>query len=238
VSTTNREKRKQAKRKARERSKKNGTNTLRSKHYATGGTVGDWIPDAINPPPPEDGERLRLTVQDPEGLSCDSAKWPLRMLRQMDASVWVATEERGEHPPDGPGPVGAERRGALGALSRWYGAGYRRNRTGDERGAGGRAGAALRPERSTNVTEILEAMTRPDTNGTPALPKRSGPKGLLPSTWLERTLKVAYVDVSGRGVETSGTLLDLYPAGPVLSMGGAKTLICWERLVMCELVED
>jgi len=88
------------------------------------------------------------------------------------------------------------------------------------------------------VTEILEAMTRPDTNGTPALPKRSGPKGLLPSTWLERTLKVAYVDVSGRGVETSGTLLDLYPAGPVLSMGGAKTLICWERLVMCELVED
>ena len=86
--------------------------------------------------------------------------------------------------------------------------------------------------------EILEAMARPDSNGTPSLPKRSGPKGLLPSTWLERTLKVAYVDVFGAGVETSGTLLDLYPAGPVLNVAGAKTLICWERLVMCELVED
>lgn len=88
------------------------------------------------------------------------------------------------------------------------------------------------------MTEILEAMTKPDVNGTPSLPKRSGPKGLLPSTWLERTLKVAYVDVFGAGVETSGTLLDLCPAGHVLNMGGAKTLICWERLVLCELVED
>jgi hypothetical protein len=88
------------------------------------------------------------------------------------------------------------------------------------------------------VTDIVQAMTAPDTNGTPALPKRAGPKGLLPSTWLERTLKVAYVDASGAGVETSGTLLDLYPAGPILNIGGAKTLISWERLTLCELVED
>ncbi len=86
--------------------------------------------------------------------------------------------------------------------------------------------------------EILEAMTRPDVNGTPALPRRAGPKGLLPSTWLARTLKLEYVDAFGVGQATSGILLDLYPAGPVLSMGGAKTLICWERLVICELVED
>ncbi len=90
------------------------------------------------------------------------------------------------------------------------------------------------------MTEILPGglMTAPDVNGTPSLPRRTGPRGLLPSTWLERTLKVAYLDVSGRGVETSGILLDLYPVGPVLNMGGAKTLICWERLVLCELVED
>ncbi|MDP9475641.1 MAG: hypothetical protein M3R38_08125 [Actinomycetota bacterium] len=88
------------------------------------------------------------------------------------------------------------------------------------------------------MTEILEAMTKPDVNGTPALPKRAGPKGLLPSTWLARTLKLEYVDAFGVGQATSGILLDLYPAGPVLSMGGAKTLICWERLVLCELVED
>jgi hypothetical protein len=47
------------------------------------------------------------------------------------------------------------------------------------------------------MTEILEAMTRPDSNGTPSLPKRGGPKGLLPSTWLERTLRLEYVDGFG-----------------------------------------
>jgi hypothetical protein len=86
--------------------------------------------------------------------------------------------------------------------------------------------------------DVIEAMTAPTTDGQPSLPKRTGPKGLLPSTWLERTLKVAYTDCHGIGVESSGTLLDLYPAGPVLNMGGAKTLIAWDRLVLCELVED
>lgn len=88
------------------------------------------------------------------------------------------------------------------------------------------------------MTEILEAMTRPDVNGTPSLPKRAGPKALLPSTWIERTLRVSYVDCYGSGQETSGTLLDLYPAGPVLSLAGAKTLISWDRLTVVELVED
>jgi hypothetical protein len=89
------------------------------------------------------------------------------------------------------------------------------------------------------VTEmIVEAMTRPDSNGTPTLPKPTRPKSLLPSTWLERTLKLEYVDAFGSGVQTSGVLLDFYPVGPVLSMGGAKTLISWDRLALCELVED
>jgi hypothetical protein len=86
--------------------------------------------------------------------------------------------------------------------------------------------------------EVLEAMTAPTVDGQPSLPKRTGPKGLLPSTWLERTLRVSYVDCYGRGQEASGTLLDLYPAGPILSLAGAKTLISWDRLVLCELVED
>ena len=88
------------------------------------------------------------------------------------------------------------------------------------------------------MTEILDAMTKPDSNGTPSLPKRAGPKGLLPSTWLERTLKVAYTDCYGSGQETSGTLLDLYPAGPILNLNGAKALISWDRLTVVELVED
>ena len=95
MSTTNREKRKQAKRKARERAKKNTTSSLRSKAVAAGGTVEDWIDGADNRPAPEDGECLRLTVEDPEGLSCDTAKWPLRMLRGMDASVWVVHDKGG-----------------------------------------------------------------------------------------------------------------------------------------------
>jgi hypothetical protein len=88
------------------------------------------------------------------------------------------------------------------------------------------------------VTEILEAMVAPDTDGRPSLPRRNGPKGLLPSTWLNRSLRVAYVDCHGTGCETTGTLLDLYPAGPILSLNGAKSLISWDRLVLCELVED
>jgi hypothetical protein len=88
------------------------------------------------------------------------------------------------------------------------------------------------------VTEILDAMTHPDSNGTPTLPKTTRPKSLLPSTWLERTLKVEYMDGFGSGVQTSGTLLDLYSAGPVLGIGTTKTLISWDRLVLCELVND
>lgn len=90
----------------------------------------------------------------------------------------------------------------------------------------------------TDTTKLTgDLMTRPEANGerSSTLPRRTGPKGLLPSTWLERTLKVAYVDVFGAGVETSGTLLDLYPAGPILLIGGARTLICWDRIVLCEL---
>lgn len=47
-----------------------------------------------------------------------------------------------------------------------------------------------------------------------------------------------YLDSHGKGRETSGTLLDLYPFGPVLSIGGAKTALSWDALVLAELVED
>jgi hypothetical protein len=81
-------------------------------------------------------------------------------------------------------------------------------------------------------------MTRPDVNGAPALPKRSAPKGLLPSTWLERTLQVSYVGADGMGVETRGTLLDLYPFGPVLSLSGEKTALSWDCLRAVTLIND
>jgi len=90
------------------------------------------------------------------------------------------------------------------------------------------------------VTEILDAMAAPDSNGTPAaeLPKHQRPKGLLPSTWLQRSLRVSYVDCHGAGVETSGVLLDVFPVGLILNLNGAKALISWDRLAVVELVED
>jgi hypothetical protein len=86
--------------------------------------------------------------------------------------------------------------------------------------------------------DVLEAMTAPTADGQPSLPRRGGPKGLLPSTWLERTLKIEYTDCYGSGQETSGTLLDFGPTGPILNIAGAKTLISWDRLAVVELVED
>jgi hypothetical protein len=88
------------------------------------------------------------------------------------------------------------------------------------------------------LTELLEAMTAPTVDGQPSLPRRSGPKGLLPSTWLERTLQVSYVDANGTGVETRGTLLDLYPFGPVLSLSGEKTALAWDALRSVALINE
>jgi len=93
-------------------------------------------------------------------------------------------------------------------------------------------------QRKEGDLEILEVMTAPDINGQPSLPRRPGPKGLLPSTWVERTLKVSYVDECGRGVESSGTLLDLYPFGPVLNLSGEKTALAWECLRAVTLIND
>jgi len=59
-------------------------------------------------------------------------------------------------------------------------------------------------------------MTAPDTNGAPSLPKRVGVRGMLPSTCIDRTLRLEYV---GAG-------------------GDARVLIAWERLALAELQED
>jgi hypothetical protein len=60
----------------------------------------------------------------------------------------------------------------------------------------------------------------------------------MPSTWLERTLRIEYTGAMGETRETTATLLDLCPVGPILNIRGAKTLLCWERLVLAELIED
>jgi hypothetical protein len=63
-------------------------------------------------------------------------------------------------------------------------------------------------------------------------------KGLLPSTWVGRGVRLEYVDAYESAQETSGILLDIYPVGPVLSLHGAKTCLSWDRVVFIELMED
>ena len=88
------------------------------------------------------------------------------------------------------------------------------------------------------MTEILEAMTAPDKNGTPSLPKRQGPKGLLPTTWVGRTLKVEYVDGDGVGAEATGACLDLYPFGIVMNLSGQRAAVSWDALRVVTLMND
>ncbi len=85
--------------------------------------------------------------------------------------------------------------------------------------------------------ETTTYMVAPATNGEPLLPRRTGPRGLLPSTWLERALKIEYV-VCGELRHATGTLLDLYPTGPVINVGGARTLIAWDAVAVVELIND
>jgi hypothetical protein len=80
-------------------------------------------------------------------------------------------------------------------------------------------------------------MTKPDANGK-VYAKRVAPKGLLPSTWISRAVKVEYTGSMGELRETSATLLDTFPFGPVLNIAGAKTCLSWDSLVLVELVED
>jgi hypothetical protein len=90
------------------------------------------------------------------------------------------------------------------------------------------------------VTEILDGnlMTAPDKNGAPSLPKRGGPKGLLPSTWLERTLRVSYTDCYGDGQEATAALLDVYPFGPVMNLAGQRAALSWDCLRTVTLISD
>jgi hypothetical protein len=85
--------------------------------------------------------------------------------------------------------------------------------------------------------EMAAYMTKPERNDTLALPRRGGPRGLLPSTWERRTLRVEYVDADGCGREITATLLDACAAGPILLVAGARTVIAWDRLALLELVD-
>jgi hypothetical protein len=88
------------------------------------------------------------------------------------------------------------------------------------------------------MTEITDAMTTVPVNGAPVLPKRGGPKPLLPGSWITRSVRAEYRDGDGRAQTMSGKLLDIYPTGLVLGSSGARVLLAWDAVVVIELVGD
>jgi hypothetical protein len=93
-------------------------------------------------------------------------------------------------------------------------------------------------EESREAHEADIAMTTPGGFGDAPLPKRNPPRGMLPLAWQGRSLRIGYVAVDGKAVETSGTLLDWCGAGAIFNFGGSRHVICWDRLVALELVND
>jgi hypothetical protein len=89
------------------------------------------------------------------------------------------------------------------------------------------------------VTEEMGVhMTAPTTNGDNPLPKRVGTRTMLPSTWIDRTIRLEYIGAAGDARETTAAFLDWTPVGLLLNIAGGKTLLCWERIVLVELQED
>jgi hypothetical protein len=88
------------------------------------------------------------------------------------------------------------------------------------------------------LVDVTEYMIASDKNGAPALPKRAGVRSMVPTTWIDRTIRIEYEAAGGVSRETTATLLDWSPVGLLLNIAGGKTLLAWERLVLAELQED
>jgi hypothetical protein len=85
---------------------------------------------------------------------------------------------------------------------------------------------------------MSELTTRPSSNGETPLTRRV-PRGLLPSTWTGRTLKVEYAAADGVPTSTTRCLLECFAFGPILKSGdGEKFALCWDRVSLLELEED
>ncbi len=68
---------------------------MRRSNVHRGGTIEGWLGEAVGPPAPVNAERITVTVEDPEGMSCGTALWIVRALLRLDASVWVEHAEAG-----------------------------------------------------------------------------------------------------------------------------------------------
>ncbi len=88
------------------------------------------------------------------------------------------------------------------------------------------------------MTEETTLYTAPKTNVDAPLPRRAGARTMLPASWISRAVKIEYVGAAGDPQETTGTLLDWCGVGPIFNLGGARTVVGWDRLVLCELLAD
>ncbi len=87
------------------------------------------------------------------------------------------------------------------------------------------------------MTDTADLCTVPKTNGDAPLPRKAGTRTMLPSSWISRAVKIEYVGAAGELQQTNATLLDWCRMGPVFNLG-TRTVVGWDQLVLCELVED
>jgi hypothetical protein len=88
------------------------------------------------------------------------------------------------------------------------------------------------------VTNETALNTILKTNGDAPLPRKVDTRIILPSTWIIRAAKIEYVGAAGEPQETAAACLDWCGMGPEFNLGGAITVVGWDRLALCELVED
>jgi len=61
----------------------------------------------------------------------------------------------------------------------------------------------------------------------------------LPSTWLNRPVRLAYtLSDGGEVIDGTGRLLELLPFGPVVSLAGTRTALSWSTVKLIELAND
>jgi len=99
-------------------------------------------------------------------------------------------------------------------------------------------GRSMTEEATT--TELYREATMPlvTPDGSRLLARRPG-RELFPASWLRHRARIAYDDGSGapKGGDLSCVLLEWCGAGLIVQVGGSKSLLPWERVVMVELVE-
>jgi hypothetical protein len=88
------------------------------------------------------------------------------------------------------------------------------------------------------MEQITAPMTAPFMDGRAQLPKRNGPRTMIPLTWLGREALVEYTTPDGKGVSTSATLLDWCGLGIICTITGARSIVACDAIRTVELRGD